>query len=744
MLLLSVNLKKSLHFNNNQFKSIFSNNSIRNISSSKFNLKNQNLIEKIVQKYAVDLKSDKFIKSGDFVMLKPEHVMTHDNTAPVISKFNSIGASKISNPSQPVFTIDHDVQNKSESNLKKYSKIENFAHQQGIDFYPPGRGIGHQIMIEEGYAFPGTLMVASDSHSNMYGGVGCLGTPVVRTDAASIWATQRTWWQVPEIVKVELIGSLPFGVTGKDIIVSLCGSFNQDQVLNTAIEFTGDQISTLTIDERLAISNMTTEWGALAGVFPIDQVLIDWYRDLLRKRELSTFIKSHSIPSPNFGHPRLSQARVDNLNHLANQLKPDPDAYYSKTLTLDLSTLVPHVSGPNSVKLSNPLSALESQNIPINKAYLLSCVNSRTSDLRAAAEVVKGKSVAPGVEFYIAAASSVVQAESESNGDWATLVEAGAKVLPAGCGPCIGLGTGLLKEGEVGISATNRNYKGRMGSPLAKAYLASPAVVAASAVAGKICGPHQSSNTIPQISIVHHTQPSLPVSSSSPSSDIEPLLPSFPTSFSGPLLFAPGDNINTDGIYPGKYTYQDDITAEQQAKVVMENYDPTFAATVSELFPSSTELFTTSVQNQNFSQKALHSSKTGKGVILVSGYNFGTGSSREQAATALKNSGIPVVIGGSFSDIFKRNSINNGLICLESPQLVKTLNERFGNSINKDSTQLTITTDWEIELNCITSQLVIKTGNGSEELIFPIQSIGRSVQEIFLAGGLEGWVRERI
>ncbi len=162
----------------------------------------QTLTEKIVQRYSLGLAKDKYIKSGDYVTLSPHHCMTHDNSWPVALKFMSIGATKIHDKKQIVMTLDHDVQNKSESNLKKYRQIEEFAKKQGVDFYPAGRGIGHQIMVEEGYAWPGTLAVASDSHTNMYGGIGCLGTPVVRTDAASIWATGRTWWQIPPIAKV--------------------------------------------------------------------------------------------------------------------------------------------------------------------------------------------------------------------------------------------------------------------------------------------------------------------------------------------------------------------------------------------------------------------------------------------------------------------------------------------------------------------------------------------------------------
>src|SRR4030066_1750590 len=235
----------------------------------------QTLIEKIAQKFAIGLDPDHEVHAGDYLMIQPACVMTHDNTGAVIPKFKSIGATKLFNPRQVVHTLDHEIQNKSEKNLEKYKKIEDFAKSMGADFYPAGRGIGHQIMCEEGYAWPGTMVVASDSHSNMYGGLGCLGTPVVRTDAAALWATGRTWWQVPPIAKVELKGKLQPGVTGKDVIIALCGYFNKDEVLNHAIEFVGDGIKHLSIDHRLTIANMTTEWGALVGLFPIDNIAIE-------------------------------------------------------------------------------------------------------------------------------------------------------------------------------------------------------------------------------------------------------------------------------------------------------------------------------------------------------------------------------------------------------------------------------------------------------------------------------------
>jgi homoaconitate hydratase len=279
-------------------------------------------------------------------------------------------------------------------------------------------------MVEEGYAFPLTMTVASDSHSNMYGGLGCLGTPIVRTDAAAIWATGRTWWQVPPVVKVEFINELQSGVTGKDVIVTLCSVFNQDQVLNTAIEFVGPGVKSLSVDDRLTIANMTTEWGALAGVFPVDEVTLDWLR--LQEAKLSKLYDRH---------PRINKDAINELEK--NRLEPDEGAFYTKTLTLDLATVSPFVAGPNSVKQATSLVELEKKKVKIQKAYLVSCTNSRASDIIQAAKALKGKKVADHVEFYIAAASSQVQKDVELSGHWQTLLEAGARPLPAGCGPCI-------------------------------------------------------------------------------------------------------------------------------------------------------------------------------------------------------------------------------------------------------------------------------------------------------------------
>ena len=653
----------------------------------------QTLIEKIAQKYAVGLDDSHEVHAGDYLSIRPAYIMTHDNTGAVIPKFKSIGAAKLFNPLQVVHTLDHNVQDKSEKNLEKYRKIEEFSRSMGADFYPAGRGIGHQIICEEGYAWPGTMVVASDSHSNMYGGLGCLGTPIVRTDAAAIWATGRTWWQVPPIAKVIFTGKLKTGVKGKDVILALCGFFNKDEVLNHAIEFLGEGIQSLSIDERLTIANMTTEWGALAGVFPIDSITINW----LKNR--SEFIKKrgpervNSDKTGNGAIPRINESRIAELEH--NIPKADPDAFYSKEITIDLSTIQPLVSGPNTVKIMTPLSEIKDKNIKINKAYLVSCVNSRVEDLAEAAEVIRGKKVAEGVKFYIAAASNEVQAESEKRGDWTTLLDAGAIPLPPGCGPCIGLGTGLLEDGEIGISATNRNFKGRMGSPNAQAYLASPAVVASSAVSGKIdySWDNENFNIIGEIK--------LNIKRNDAKQKIK-IIEGFPESVEGELIFCYQDNLNTDGIYPGKYTYIDDFTPRQQADVVMENYDPEFKNIV----------------------KA--------GDILVGGFNFGTGSSREQAATSLKYKGIKLLIAGSLNETYKRNALNNGFLLVECPDLVNELKNKYGKE------KLTVKTGRMAKIDFTTSSMA------ADELNYSFDPIGTAAQELIVTGGLEEWVKKNL
>ncbi len=653
----------------------------------------QTLIEKIVQRHAINLDKNQIVRSGDYISIKPSFVMTHDNTGAVIPKFISIGAVKLANPGQVVFALDHNIQDKSEKNLAKYKKIEDFAKKMGNDFYPAGRGIGHQIMIEEGYAWPGKMVVASDSHSNIYGGLGCLGTPIVRTDAAAIWATGSTWWQIPPIINVKLKGKLRPGVTGKDLIISLCGFFNNDEVLNAALEFTGEGTKHLSIEERLTVANMTTEWGALTGVFPVDEITINWLKERASKLAKRGAAGVPSDPDGNGVHPRINARRIARLEQ--HVCTPDKDAYYSKEVIIDLSSIQPFVSGPNTVKTIISVSELKSKEIKIDKAYLVSCVNSRVSDIAEAAKIVRGKKIAEGTKFYIAAASSEVQTESERHGDWQALIQAGAIPLPPGCGPCIGLGTGLLEDGEVGISATNRNFKGRMGSPNAKVYLASPAVVAASAVAGKIDYSWEYSPSHIFADIKSNKK------SNGKKNKIK-IINDFPAKIEGNIIFCFTDNLNTDGIYPGKYTYIDDYTPEQQASVVMENYDPEFRNIVK------------------------------NGDILAGGFNFGTGSSREQAATALKYKGIKLVIAGSLNETYKRNAFNNGFLLIECQEFIIDLKIKFGNQ------KLTLNTGINAEIDFESSEII------AIKKRYPFSPFGIAAQELIVAGGLENWIKNKL
>jgi len=647
----------------------------------------QTVAEKIAQSHMTTGPQDRPLRTGDFLTVRPDHIMTHDNTAAVMIKFDSIGAARIKDPAQPVYILDHDIQNRSEGNLAKYAAIEAFAGKHGVDFYPAGTGISHQIICEQLYARPGSLVVGSDSHSNMYGALSALGTPVVRTDAAAIWATGEFWWQIPPTVKVVLTGELRPGVTGKDVILTLCGKYNQGEALNTIVEFHGAGVAGLSMDARLSISNMTTEWGALAGWFPADNVT-------------RSFMNQRLAVLKDSGSSRAGMTALENWEQAA--VAPDDNAGYQAEFVLDLGTVEPFVAGPDMVQTGAPLADLASQDIPVHKAYLLSCVNSRLEDLTAAAEVVKGRKISDGVSFYIAAASKEVQEAATANGSWQALLDAGATALIPGCGPCIGLGIGLLEEGEVGISATNRNFKGRMGSRDARCYLASPAVVAASALAGKICGP-TSADSMANNDLNSSFRTLAATGAETGSVEI---LDGFPVELKGRLVFLPADNLNTDGIYGKDYTYRDDMTPEMMAKVVMENYDPAFAG--------------------------LHHA----GDVLVGGFNFGTGSSREQAVTALQAAKTALVVAGSYSQTYLRNAFNNGMPCIASPALVEFLKSRFATEVAAG--KKTIIPGDEIVID-YSSGTITCCG---ESFSFP--PLGTVPQALVLDGGVEAQVRKRL
>ncbi len=665
------------------------------------------LVEKIATRFAVGLPTGVVARSGEIITIRPRHVMTHDNTGAVIPKFkemtkDSPRGTKIFDPSQPVFAIDHDIQNVTPENLGKYAKIEAFAREHGVDFYPAGTGISHQVMVEQGYVLPGAMIVGSDSHSNLYGALAALGTPVVRTDAASVWATGMTWWQVPPVARCVLKGKLRPGVVGKDVIIALCGLFNKDEVLNHAVEFVGEGVASLTMDQRMSIANMTTEWGALAGVFPFDEIVREY---LLARADYFAAGRRPGVQrhvSEGVG----VYSRADVERWWSERLSVDADAAYAVELVIDLSTIIPHVSGPNDVKKMRALPAIEAERVKINKAWLMSCVNARYEDLAAAAGIVRGKRVAEGVEFYLAAASADVQRRAEADGHWRSLLDAGAIGLPPGCGTCIGLGRGTIKAGEVGISATNRNFDGRMGDRSGQVYLGSPAVVAASAIAGYICSPTKFEDGAARVEIRKLDGSKLEAGGLKPAAKAE-VIAGFPASHRGRVLFLDKDNLNTDGIYAGKHTYNDAMTAEQMRDVIFENYDPSIR-----------EIAAT-------------------GDVIVSGANFGTGSSREQAATALKFRGIHAVIAASFSETYKRNAFNNGFMVFECPGLVGALRGR-GSEGSRDQVSEKTVDCGAIEIDY--TRGVLKW-DGAE---FAFPALSPTAQALIVAGGAEAVVRDRL
>ena len=565
-------------------------------------------VEAVVEKHACGGPLKHPPRAGDVVWLRPMRLMTHDNSSAVYERFRSMGATLLADPSRCVVVLDHDVQNKTPSNLAKYAAIEAFAREHGIEFHAAGSGIGHQVMIERGHVRPGELCVAADSHANMYGALGALGVAVTRSDAAGIWASGMFWWEVPPSVRVVFEGCLRPAATGKDVALLLCALY-PDDVVGAAVEFDGPGAAALALDDRLTIANMTTEWGAIAGVFP--------------------------------GR---------------GPVQADAGASYAATITLDLAAVSPHVAGPDTLSRAVPVDVLARERIAIQKAYIVSCANGRLSDLEAAASALDGRRVAPGVSLYIAAASALVQHTAEASGAWSALLAAGAIPLPSGCGPCIGLGAGLLGPGETGISASNRNFKGRMGSSEARCYLASPAVVATSAAAGFICGPGTAATAAPERCLTRH-----PAAGPPPP---EREAPEVSRRITGRLVAFLRDGIDSDALCPAHLVYDDGASREQLARALMGSIDPGFAA------------------------------KVRPGDVLVAGLRFGIGSSREQAVTALVASGIKAVVAESLAPTFRRNAWNNGFPALERPDLVRSLRARVpGASETAQFTEEEVTID---------------------------------------------------
>jgi 3-isopropylmalate/(R)-2-methylmalate dehydratase large subunit len=410
------------------------------------------------------------VTAGQVVDARPDLVLSHDNTAAIAKIFRSIGVARVAQPDRLAVVIDHAAPAPTPQHAQNHAEIRAFVQEQGIrNFFDVGRGICHQVVSETGLVWPGQLVLGADSHTTHYGWLGAFGAGVGRTEAAALWATGELWLRVPETMQIVVTGELGHGVTSKDLCLYLIGQLGADGGLYMSLEFTGCAIDRLSVESRMVIPNMMAEFGAKNAYLPPNGKVL---------RYLAHRVDAHG-------------GRIDDALATLRQsvIYPDADANYASVYTLDAGRVEPMISGPHRVDLAQPLSSRRGQRI--HQAFLGTCTNGRVEDLAAAAEIVKDKHVAPGTRFIVVPASSEVYTAAMHLGYIETLVEAGAVIGPPGCGPCMGNHLGILAPGEVCLSTANRNFKGRMGQPDAEIYLASPAVVAASALTGVITDPRE-------------------------------------------------------------------------------------------------------------------------------------------------------------------------------------------------------------------------------------------------------------
>ena len=417
--------------------------------------------------------------SGQVVVARPNVVLSHDNTAAIAKIFKEIGLEKVADPDQLAITLDHAVPAPNPQHARNHAEVRAFVREQGVQrFFEAGRGICHQVLSEEAVVLPGQLILGADSHTSHYGWMGAFGAGIGRTEVAALWATQELWLRVPESMQVVVSGELAPGVTAKDLCLQLIGEFGVDGGLYKSVEISGPAIDGLSLASRMVIPNMLAEFGVKNAYLPPDETVFSY----LAQRYLHSRAAWGITPEPQ------SVAQVQEWLQ-AEALYPDADAVYETSIQLDASTIEPQVACPHQVDATQPLSSVKG--IRVHQAFIGTCTNGRLEDLEAAARVLRGKRVAEGTRLLVIPASSQVLAEGMQRGVIQDLVEAGAMLGTPGCGPCMGNHMGILAPGEVCISTANRNFKGRMGQPEAEIYLASPAVVAASALAGVIADPSE-------------------------------------------------------------------------------------------------------------------------------------------------------------------------------------------------------------------------------------------------------------
>jgi 3-isopropylmalate/(R)-2-methylmalate dehydratase large subunit len=400
-----------------------------------------------------------FVQAGEIVEVEPDVVMSHDNAALVVRQFEEIGLSRVWNPEKIVVPLDHRTPAESVKTANAHKAIREFVKSQDIrNFYEIGEGICHQIMLEKGHALPGQLVLGTDSHTISYGCVGVFSTGIGATEMAGVWATGRIWLKVPETIRIKVTGTLKPNVYAKDLILHIIGELKSDGADYKSVEFYGDTIERMSISERFTLCNLSMEMGAKCAFTIVDEKT----KDFINKNR--------------------------NLRYKA--IYADNDAEYIRSLFFDSSAIESQLSFPHQV--DHVAAVREHQGKKIQQALIGSCTNGRFDDFAVAASKLTNRKVHSDVRLLVIPASRSVYLELIRSGILEILVDSGAVVCNPGCGPCLGAHQGILGDGETCISTTNRNFKGRMGSPQSEVYLASPATVAVSAIHGEITSPETS------------------------------------------------------------------------------------------------------------------------------------------------------------------------------------------------------------------------------------------------------------
>lgn len=411
------------------------------------------------QKILADHAGAASVQAGELIEAKLDLVLGNDITSPVaIHEMEKMTKQQVFDKDRIALVMDHFIPNKDIKSAEHCKCVREFAGKYDItNYFDVGQmGIEHALLPEKGLVYAGNLCIGADSHTCTYGALGAFSTGVGSTDMAAGMATGKAWFKVPSAIKVEVTGKKRKYITGKDLILHLIGEIGVDGALYQSLEFTGEGLKDLTMDDRFTIANMAIEAGAKNGIFPVDEQTI-------------AYMKEHG-------------------GNCGKTYEADPDAEYTRTVAIDLNTLEPTVSFPHLPSNAKKISEI-TEDIPMDQSVIGSCTNGRISDLRAAAEILKGRKVKKGLRCIVIPATQAIYLQAMEEGLLKIFIEAGAAVSTPTCGPCLGGYMGILAAGERCISTTNRNFVGRMGDVTSEVYLASPYVAAASAVTGKISSP---------------------------------------------------------------------------------------------------------------------------------------------------------------------------------------------------------------------------------------------------------------